>query len=155
MSAVLSLVVAIALVCGRPDMAFGKSFVLSSSVEGRLFDGSDGNPVPDVTIRRSWTWAWTGRKGSEETITDAEGRFRFAEVSGRSLTAGLVPHEPNIRQEIIADLPEGPLTLLSLQKANYNSNGELGDRPLRLYCRTDLEPDARGFFWGTCTYDDR
>lgn len=135
-------------------MALGKTYVLASAAEGRLVSGEDGAPVPGVTIRRSWTWGWTGRSGTDETVTDAEGRFRFGEVTGRSLTAGVVPHEPGVRQEYTALLPEGTLTILSLQKSNYDRDGELDGRPMRMRCRTDLEPDAGGLFWGTCTYGE-
>lgn len=134
-------------------MAFGGSLVLASALEGRLLDGEGGRPVSGVTIKRNWSWAWTNREGSDETVTDSEGRFRFQEVVGRSLTAKFVPHEPSVRQEITAELPGGSLTLLSLQKSNYETNGELGGQPLRIACRTDLEPDASGFFWGTCERD--
>lgn len=139
--------------CGGPGMAFGGSFVLASEVQGRLVEGEGGAPLAGVTIRRSWNWGWTGRSGTDETVTDNEGRFHFDEVTGRSLTAGIVPHEPSIRQEITAELATGPLTLLSLQKSNYDSNGELGGQPMHIACRSDLEPDARGFFWGTCSLD--
>jgi hypothetical protein len=144
---------ALLIVTGGPSMAFGGSLVLASALEGRLLDGEGGHPVSGVTIKRNWSWAWTNREGSDETVTDSEGRFQFQEVVGRSLTAKFVPHEPNVRQEITAELPGGSLTLLSLQKSNYETNGELGGKPLRIACRTDLEPDARGFFWGTCEYD--
>lgn len=139
---------------GASDVAIGKTLVLTSAVEGRLVQDASGKPASGVTVRRSWTWGWNGREGAEETVTDSEGRFRFGEVTGRSLTAGILPHEPGVRQEIAADLPGGALTLLSLQKSNYDRNGELNGRPLRIMCRADLEPDARGFFWGTCSYDD-
>lgn len=135
-------------------MAFGTTLVLASELEGRLLDGEDGRPVSGVTITRTWSWAWTSRDGLDQTVTDAEGRFRFEEVLGRSLTAKFIPHEPGVRQELTAELPGGNLTLLSLQKSNYDEHGELGGRPLRIACRTDLEPDARGFFWGTCKLEE-
>lgn len=135
-------------------MALGTSLVLASALEGRLIDSENGQPVAGVKIKRNWSWAWTNREGSDETVTDPEGRFHFDEVVGRSLTAKFVPHEPSVRHEITAELPDGSLTLLSLQKSNYEANGELGGRPLRIACRTDLEPDARGFFWGTCELDN-
>jgi hypothetical protein len=147
------LLVFLFLFWGGASMAFGNSFVLASALDGRLLDGEDGDPVSGVTITRSWSWGWANSDGTDKTVTDSEGRFHFDEVKGRSLTAKFVPHEPSVRQEITAELPSGTLTLLSLQKSNYETNGEMGGRPLRIACRTDLEPDARGFFWGTCEFD--
>lgn len=72
-------------------VTFGGSLVLASALEGRLLDGEGGRPVSGVTIKRNWSWAWTNREGSDETVTDSEGRFRFQEVVGRSPLAQSKP----------------------------------------------------------------
>lgn len=126
--------------------------VLASEVEGRLVADAEGTPVSGATVVRRWKWAWTGAEGEDRTTTDADGRFRFPEVTGRSLTAGIVPHEPSVDQDFTVELGSDrpPLLILGLQKSNYDPDGETQGRPMRLRCRTDLEPDARGFYWGTC-----
>lgn len=82
---------ALLIFTGGPSMAFGGSLVLASALEGRLLDGEGGRPVSGVTIKRNWSWAWTNREGSDETVTDSEGRFRFQEVVGRSPLAQSKP----------------------------------------------------------------
>jgi hypothetical protein len=130
-----------------------KTFTLASQMEAVLTDGS-GKPAPDVRITRRWTWDWNGKTGADDTRTDAQGRFSFPEVTASSGLTGLIPHAPGVGIEFVADLPGGPLTLLDLRKLNYDPDGELDGRPLRLKCRSDIEAEARGFFWGTCVMDD-
>lgn len=142
------------LTFGASNMAFAKSLVLASAVEGRVLANGEGAPVAGAEVVRRWTWGFNGRKGEDITTTDDQGRFAFDTVTGRSLTAGLLPHEPSIRQEITTTANGASLVLLSLQKANYDDNGELNGQSLKIRCRTDLEADSRGFFWGTCELDD-
>jgi hypothetical protein len=144
---------ALALAGGEAAMAFGGGLVLASATEGRLVDG-EGAPAAGVTLRRRWSWGWTGAEGEDRAETDAEGRFRFPEVTGSSLTARIMPHEPSVRVEIEAERGEGgPLTLLSYQKATYAAGWEAeaaGLSDFRVVCRIDAEPSDDGLFWGTC-----
>ena len=139
------------------SMALGKTFVLCSQFNGRLVDAS-GSPVTGVVVRRTWEWAWNGEKGSEETVTDAEGRFSFPEVTGSSFLAGILPHEASIYQEVKAERSEGTVLLYAVNKATYDRNSELMFRDLKgpginLLCRIDKEPSSDGPFRGTCIED--
>lgn len=133
------------------------SKVLVSKIEGQLVSNSAGEPVAGVMVTRTWEWAWNGKQGEDTTTTDAEGRFSFPEITGRSLTASLLPHEPSIRQQLTATLEseKRSLVILSLQKSDYERNSETKGHPMKVQCRTDLEPDATGFYWGTCQLVDR
>jgi len=130
------------------DMNIGKSFVLCSQIAGTLID-KERRPVPGVRVQRTWKWAWNGRTGSEETATDAQGRFAFPQVTGRSLTAGVLSHEPAIDQEITAHGPLGPVLIFAAQKMNYDDNGENDGRPLDIVCLIDKAPGRGAGFWGT------
>lgn len=135
---------------------FAKTYVMASRMEGVLVDGA-GRPAAGVRVTRRWSWAWNGRNGADVTVTDAQGRFVFDEVRLAPGLTGRLPHAPGIGIEVTADLPGtsgGALTVLDLKKRNYESDGELDGRPFRIRCRTDIEPDARGFFWGTCVLDE-
>lgn len=134
------------------SMAFGKSFVLASPMEGRLVTES-GAPVANVRVTRRWVWGWNSKTGTDETTTDAEGRFAFDKVTGRSFAAGLAPHTPSVLQEYKAYPESGEVLILDLDKRNYDMDGELQGQKLKVRCRTDMEAGAHGFFWGTCEYD--
>lgn len=139
-------------------MALGQELVLCSEFEGRLVD-RDGRAQLGVPVTRRWVWAWGEKSGEDRTETDAEGRFRFAEVRGTSWTASIVPHSPSVKQEVIAEAPSGPVLLYSIDKHNYDRDGELLGRGIdgpgiRLTCRIDQEADGDGPFWGTCVASD-
>ncbi len=140
---------ALAFFFGGGGMAMAKPLVLCSAFEGRLVD-ADGRPAAGYRVTRNWTWAWTGKTGSDSTETDAEGRFHLPEVTGRSLTAGLLPHQPLIRQRITAAGPEAETLIWEADKPNYDRDGELRGRPIRAVCRVGVEPDGSGLFHGTC-----
>lgn len=135
-------------------MAFGKTLVLASDFDGKLLDEA-GAPVPNVKVTRSWEWAWTSDTGSDSTVTDAEGRFAFGQVHGKSFTASFIPHQPVIHQEIKAETANGPVLIFSVDKQNYDANSEgfgrgLKNPNLNMICRIDQEPGDAGPFWGTC-----
>ena len=134
-------------------MAFG-SLVLCSKFNGKLIT-KQGEPVAGVKVTRKWHWSWNDKRGSSQTITDEQGNFVFDEVTGSSITARLLPHEPGIVTEIFAQSDDGELLLFSVDKSNYEAGSELdvvgldGDE-LTLHCRIDKKPDGEGLFWGTC-----
>lgn len=131
-------------------MVFGKSLVLMSAMEGRLID-ADGQPAAGIRLVRSWDWAWRNLQGQDETTTDENGAFRFPAVTGRSLTARLLPHEPSIRQRIIAHHASGTVEIWLARKGNYDDNGELRGRPLRVLCDLGNPPgDNQRLFASLC-----
>ena len=134
-------------------MAFGKSFVLCSPFSGTaVIEG--GKPVADVVIERRWVWSWNDETGSDRTVTDANGKFEFPLVEGSSMSAMFLPHEPNIRQTIIAHTPGGEVEIWNAIKATYEMNSEMDGRPIKVICHLDKEPSADGLYWGTCVEDE-
>ena len=144
---VLVPIAAVVLIMWEAPVAFGKKLVLFSEVDGVLVDGT-GSPQGGVRIERQWTWR--GTADSDETTTDGNGRFRFPEVTERSLMAAILPQEPVVGQDMIAHGANGPLKIWGAMKNSYERNSELDGRPLRLSCRIDKEPDDTGLYWGTC-----
>jgi len=136
------------------SVAFGSSLVLCSPFNGTLIT-SDGTPVSGARVTRTWEWAWAGKTGSDHSVTAEDGTFSFDQVNGSSMTARIMPHNPDVRQEVIAETDSGPVLLYSVSKRNYDLDSEIVDRGLEgpginLVCRADEEPSADGPFWGTC-----
>lgn len=134
-------------------MWFGRSLILASPVSGRMI-AADGAPLTGVPVLRRWSWVVGGENGSQEVVTDSNGEFRFAAVQRRRWGAALLPHAPEVRQEIVAFPSTGEILLMRLKKLDYAMNGERDGKPLRLSCRTDTVPVAQGAFWGICTCED-
>ena len=145
----LALLFGVAVLAGAL-MVFGKSLVLMSAMEGRLID-ADGRPAAGIRLVRSWDWAWRNLQGRDEASTDENGAFRFPAVTGRSLTARLLPHEPSIRQRIIAHHASGTVEIWLARKGNYDDNGELRGRHLRVLCDLAGPPeDDQRLFASLC-----
>ncbi|WP_126979647.1 DUF6795 domain-containing protein [Frigidibacter oleivorans] len=134
---------------GRAAMA---EMVLCSQFEGRLVR-ADGSPAAGIPVRRDWRWSFRDRTGSDSVTTDAEGRFRFDEVRGRSMLGGLLPHEPRILQTVTAGSGGDETILWRSQKANYAPWGEFGGSPRRLICTYGATPDYDGPAYGTCRFE--
>ena len=150
--------IALAVYLAEAPMAFGKSLVLCSQVNGRLIDES-GAPQPGVRIIRNWTWHWNDKTGSDQTETGPDGNFTLPEVSESSFWAGLAPHEPMIDITVTAEKPDGELLLFAVSKRDYAADAELSGRDLKgpginVVCRIDQEPDREGPFRGTCRAAD-
>jgi hypothetical protein len=158
LAAVSVAVVALIAVMFGGQMAFGKTLVFCSALEGRLIE-SDGGPVAGVRVTRKWSDAYSGKAGSDATTTDDQGRFAFGEVTHSSLMAGIIPHSPSIVTTIEAELDGGAQVLLDLDKGNYDPNGEIRDparrqRGISITCRAGARESGDGWYWGTCTLDD-
>jgi hypothetical protein len=130
------------------SMAFGKTFVLCSAFSGQLVT-EDDQPVGGIKIIRTWNWRFTGETGSDQTVTDADGRFEFQPVTGKSLLAQFAPHEPSIRQELTAHGRDGEVKLWDKDKSNYDMDGESGFR-LNMLCGLDKAPAGERLAPGTC-----
>lgn len=144
--AVLAILGIVGAACGGSEA--GPMLVLATPMEGTLVD-KDLRPVPNVRVERTWKWAWTGRQGSDVYTTDVQGHFEFPMVKGFSLTASVLPHQPQIDLSITANGPNGPVLLYEVTKSDYSDRTKSG-KPLNIVCRIDLEPALTlGKYWGT------
>lgn len=132
-------------------MAFFKPFTLFSDMEGIIL--LDGQPVEGVEVRQNYFWHWGDKKGTNLTTTDAKGRYHFPAITGRSITANLLPHEPVIDQDVTFVYKGKTFRGWFHSKHNYEDMGELGGKPLRLVCDLKDEPVGRPEIgsYGICT----
>ncbi|MCS4236228.1 DUF4198 domain-containing protein [Stenotrophomonas sp. BIGb0135] len=117
---------------------FSKTLYLFSEVHGTVL--LNGQPVPGVEVAQDYHWHWGEQKRTTTVTTDAQGRFHFAEVTGTSWTANLLPHQPVIMQTITLRYLGKEYSGWSHGKDNYDRLGEVAGRPLQLVC--DLADDA-------------
>ncbi|MEY4583194.1 MAG: hypothetical protein RL701_7897 [Pseudomonadota bacterium] len=135
------------------DEMFGKELrrelILVSPFKAQLVD-NDSKPVPGVRIERTWEWVWGKKSGRDETVTDAEGRFQFARVTARSVSATLLRHEPLVGHRVTTKSPSGAEVLLwSSAKHDYEENGENKGRAIDVVCGIDKLPPGKRINAGT------
>ena len=128
--------------------------VLFSEVQGIVV--RDGAPVGGAVVERSYLWAWNDKRGSDSAVTDQQGAFRVPVITGRSFLGGVLPHEPAVDQTIHIRHEGKTYEAWVFSKRNYDGNGELNGKPLRLHCdlssppkRTETGPAGQGYF-GIC-----
>jgi hypothetical protein len=130
---------------------FGKVF-LFSEVEGVVVHR--GQPVAGATVERSYHWGWKDQTFSSTVATDASGRFSFPEDSRSSMGGSLLPHEPLITQKILIRHDGRQYEAWIFTKRNYDQNGELKGRKIRLTCDLDRTPSHTGKVYGICTVEE-
>ncbi|WP_377160731.1 DUF6795 domain-containing protein [Roseateles sp. UC29_93] len=132
-------------------MAFFKPFTLFSDLEGIVL--LEGRPVEGVEVQQHYSWHWGDKRGSNVTRTDANGRYHFPVITGRSITGNLLPHEPVIDQEVSFVYQSKTFRGWFHSKHNYEDLGELDGQPLRLVCDLKDEPVGRPEIrsYGICT----
>ncbi|MGY4533728.1 hypothetical protein ACVW0Y_002861 [Pseudomonas sp. TE3786] len=118
-------------------MAFSKTLYLFSEVNGIVL--LDGKPVQGVEVDQEYHWHWKDEKARRVTTTDAQGRFHFPLITGKSLTAAL-PHEPVVEQRMRLYYQGKEYQGWYQSKHNYDDLGELNGRPLNLVCDLNDEP---------------
>jgi hypothetical protein len=101
--------------------AMGKVY-LFSEVRGRVLLG--GAPVTGATVSREFHWSWGNEKKSDSLVTNDKGEFRFPEITRRSLSASLFPHQPVIQQYIEITHEGKKYIAWSHAKMNYDQNSE-------------------------------
>lgn len=119
-------------------MAFTKTLYLFSEVQGTVL--LDGQPVQGVDVEQEYFWHWGDVTRTRTVTTDAQGRFHFPEVTGRSWTAGLLPHEPVINQRITLRYQGQQHKGWLHSKHNYDRFGEPPGRVLTLVCDLSHAP---------------
>lgn len=120
---------------------------LFSAVSGVVLEY--GKRVEGAVIERSYEWSWKQQNGGDSTTTDALGAFSLPVIWGRSLSASLLPHEPNVRQTILIRYRGKTYDAWFFNKGDYEENDELR-RPIRLVCRLESQPTRRGEVFGIC-----
>lgn len=121
-------------------MAFLKDLHLFSEVNGVVL--LDGKPVEGVEVVQEYFWHWGDKKGRTVVKSDALGRFHFPLITGKSITAGLLPHEPVTDQKINFYYQGREIKGWSHSNHNYEPLAEIG-RPLDLICDLRDEPSAQ------------
>lgn len=129
-------------------MAFSKNLYLFSDVQGVVLN--KGVPVPDTEVERIYNWGWKDVTGQEKTMTDAQGRFHFDPVVQSSFWASILPHEPVVTQKILIRQGGTEYKAWMFTKHNYEENGELSGKSIRLSCDLASEASAKGDVFGIC-----
>ena len=130
-------------------MAFMKKKCLFSEVSGVVF--SAGKPIGGAEVERYYKWLGPDKAARETVTTDAQGRFSFQAAYDSALLATVFPHNPSIQQEISIRYQGKAYEGYLLLKNNYDSNGELKGKALKLTCDLENEPDRTSGFYGICT----
>lgn len=119
-----------------------------SAVQGQVMSG--GQPVAGASVERSWRWTWKKENGTETATTSDDGSFAFPAVARRSLFGGLIPHEPFVEQTILIRHRGQTYKAWMLDKRDYENNGELAGKPIRLLCRLEAPFQRHGRVSGIC-----
>lgn len=134
--------------------------MIAPTITGELVDTS-GSPVANTKITRTWDWAWTGQRGQDQTVTNENGVFTFPVITGRSLSAQLLPHQVDIQIFLEAATDAKTVEFFSLSKGNYTNKvlhrdpkGVLQTVPLEIHCGIDALPRSESdrFYAGQCVY---
>jgi hypothetical protein len=124
------------------------SMVIFSAVSGKVLQA--GQPVAGAVVEREFRWAWKEETGKDSVITDAAGAFSLPMIERDSLLGSVLPHEPMVRQTILIKHAGKTHKAWLFDKGNYDANGELKGKPIRLTCRLESQPVRRGDVFGIC-----
>jgi hypothetical protein len=127
------------------------SMVIFSAVTGRVLQA--GQPVAGAAIEREFRWAWKEESSKDAVTTNAAGEFRLPVIERDSLLGTVLPHEPMVRQTILIKHAGRTHKAWLFDKGNYDDNGELKGKPIRLTCRLESQPARRGEVFGICELD--
>jgi hypothetical protein len=138
----------LALAACTQGWAMGK-MILFSAVSGKVL--LDGKPVPGAKVEREFRWSWKDEIGKDSTTTGAAGEFSFAKIERSSFLGSLLPHEPVVRQSLTIQHGGKAYEAWLLNKHNYDDNGEVEGKALRLVCRLEATPGKHpGGYYGIC-----
>lgn len=128
-----------------------KTLYLFSSVQGVVLD--KGKPVPGAEVERIYNWGWKDLTGQEKIVTGPDGSFHFDPVVESSFWASILPHEPVVTQKILIRHGGVEYKAWMFTRHNYEENGELNGKPVRLTCDLGSEPSAKGDIFGICAIE--
>ena len=139
---------ALVLFMAAQESAMAK-MVIFSAVSGKVLQ--DGKPVPGATVEREFRWSWKDEIGTDSATTGAAGEFSFGRIERSSFLGSLLPHEPVVRQSLTIKVGGKSYEGWLLNKHNYDDNGEVEGKPLRLVCRLEAAPGKHpGGYYGLC-----
>ena len=139
--------------------------VIFSAVRGVVT--LQGKPVAGATLERETRWTWGKETVNDVTTTAADGAFSFPAIKRKMLVGSLLPHEPNVFQKIVIQHGGKSYQAWSLNKRNYDDNGELLyfddnrgmvplrdiSKPISLQCRLEAQEHRSGKVFGICDFD--
>ena len=133
------------------SMGFLGKLCMFSSVEGIVLQ--NGEPVAEAVVTREYEWQDT--KKSDQTVTDASGKFSFKPRFEYSLLSVIIPHNPVVLQDITIGVNGDSFEAWSFQKGNYKLDGELQGKKLKMTCELSSEPDLHELsalirYYGLC-----
>ena len=127
----------LALAATGEVQAMGK-MCMFSAVQGVVTE--HGKPVPGAVIKRSFFWHWKSERGSDQTVTDAQGHFELPAIWRSSLFGSLLPHEPVVEQQISIEYGGKSYVAWSFMKGSYQEDDEIFGRSIELRCPLESEP---------------
>lgn len=132
-----------------------KKMVLSSEVQGQLMLG--GLPLADAVIERELRWSWKSETIVDQVKSDSAGMFGLPQVLRTSLSAGLLPHQPNIRQTITAIHEGKKYNLWMHDKGDYKDLSEFNGKKVTLNCSVEKESVRNEEFnsFGICEFKQK
>ncbi len=121
--------------------------VIFSAVQGTVV--FKGAPVAGAVVERQYEW--NDEKLGDRATTAADGGFKLPVVTRKSsFMDRFLPSEPMVKQTILITHEGKTHKAWFHFKRNYDDNGELGGRPIRMTCRLESEPEKRGEVFGIC-----
>lgn len=131
------LLAALSLMVGMQEAKALGRVNLFSTVSGVVLN--HGAPIAGAVIKRKVYWSWKNENISDQTTTDARGRFEFPPIWRRSLLGAILPHEPVVEQEILIEHDGRQYVAWRYNKRTYDENDELYGRPIELRCSLENE----------------
>lgn len=113
-----------------------------------------GKPVSGAEITRSYKWQGPDLSGKESVTSDTQGRFHFDATFESAILPSLFPHNPSILQEIMIQHHGKEYEAWMFMKGNYDENGELGGKPIKVSCELNDEASRDSGFFGICRLVD-
>ncbi len=164
--ALWALVVPLALsTVGCNEVNAMSEVVIFSAVHGVVT--SQGKPVAGATLERETRWTWGKETVNDMATTGADGAFSFPAIKRKMLAGALLPHEPNVFQKITIQHGGKSYQAWSLNKRNYDNNGELMyfddnkgmvpyrdlAKPISIQCGLESPEHRSGKVFGICDFD--
>jgi len=124
--------------------------VLWSAMKGRVV--LNGQPAAGAVLTRKYHWHWGDKKSSDQATANAAGEFSFPAIEGRSMLAGVLPHQPVIEQVMKIDYQGKTYNAWAFFKYSYKANSENNGQPINVTCRLEAEMSVHGDITSICEF---